>query len=200
MDDGEVASREVSLAVPARTDAPRHGEQTHDAVLLVAAADEESREGDGRPGRANHLVVLRGPGTIVSDLAAGGLPGVPPGPCPAPAAGGRRLWPARARPRPRPTSRPSSSSRRPSRRLTTRGRRRPHLRSKLLPGLRLAAGPGSSRRPPSGPRPDQVAAGGFRRRPPLAKELFQLGDERVPRTARASSSRRARSTSPAAGR
>ena len=121
-DDGEVACREVTLAVPARTAAPGHGEQTHRAVLLVAAAGEEAREArpagkvqpPGRSPRPGH--------DRAANLAAGGLPGDPPGPRlaalrPGAGAGGRRgqaRVPGRRRGRAVPPGRPS-------RRRTTRG-------------------------------------------------------------------------------
>jgi RNA polymerase primary sigma factor len=64
-DDGEVASRTVSLTVPARTADPRHGEQEHPAILLVAGAGEDDHDADGLAEQANHLVLLRGPGMVV---------------------------------------------------------------------------------------------------------------------------------------
>jgi RNA polymerase primary sigma factor len=64
-DNGEVASRMVSLAVPKRIVEPKHAEQDHTAVLLVASADEEAGVGSGPSERANHLAMFRGPGMVV---------------------------------------------------------------------------------------------------------------------------------------
>ncbi len=65
--DGAVACRPVRLAVPARTAPPGHGEQPHDAVLLVVAADGAPREDDdGGPDEPqNLLIACRGPGMVV---------------------------------------------------------------------------------------------------------------------------------------
>jgi RNA polymerase primary sigma factor len=64
-DNGEVASRTVSLSVPKRSLEPKHAEQDHAAILLVAAADEEADGGSGSTERANHLAMFRGPGMVV---------------------------------------------------------------------------------------------------------------------------------------
>jgi RNA polymerase primary sigma factor len=64
-DNGEVAIRTVGLSVPKRTLEPKHAEQDHAAVLLVAAADDEAEGGNGATERANHLAMSRGPGMVV---------------------------------------------------------------------------------------------------------------------------------------
>ncbi|MGP0065010.1 MAG: helix-turn-helix domain-containing protein [Isosphaeraceae bacterium] len=83
-DAGAVASRAVTLCLPARTADPRHGEQSHEAVLLVAA-DEGSPGGDGHLERVNRLVMFRGAGMVVQDQSLQGvLHGGPSGACAAP--------------------------------------------------------------------------------------------------------------------
>jgi RNA polymerase primary sigma factor len=68
-DDRRVAARAVALDVPERTAEGGHAEQAHQAVLLVAAADD----GDGRPEAANHLVAFRGPGMVVQRQSLQGV-------------------------------------------------------------------------------------------------------------------------------
>ena len=71
-DGGEVACRTVGLTVPARSADPGHGEQLHQAVLLVVGTGEDDKEGEGQPQGANHLVVFRGPGMVVDGVSLQG--------------------------------------------------------------------------------------------------------------------------------
>jgi RNA polymerase primary sigma factor len=64
-DNGEVASRAVTLSVAKRQIDPKHNEQEHSAVLLVTAADEEASGGTNSRERVNHLSMFRGPGMVV---------------------------------------------------------------------------------------------------------------------------------------
>ncbi len=69
---GVVAMREVKLLVPKRLDAPKVPEQSHEAILLVMAADDDRAPiASGEP--RNHLTMFRGPGMIVQSKSLAGL-------------------------------------------------------------------------------------------------------------------------------
>jgi transcriptional regulator with XRE-family HTH domain len=72
-ENGEVASRVVTLSVPKRTVDPKHNEQDHSAVLLVTTADDEAAVGDGCSDRINQLAMFRGPGMVVQFKSLDGV-------------------------------------------------------------------------------------------------------------------------------
>ena len=70
---GTVAMRTVELVVPRRREAGKGSEQSHRAVLLVMAANDESVSSTPAAERPSHLAMFRGPGMVVQDKSLAGL-------------------------------------------------------------------------------------------------------------------------------
>ena len=69
---GDVVQTHVSLQVPKRVAVPTHGSHEHDAVLIVAQADDD---GSGRRAEeAGYVTFLRGSGMVISTTRLSALP------------------------------------------------------------------------------------------------------------------------------
>lgn len=58
--EGDIALRRIALAIPARREKPQHPKETHQAVLLVRRAADDSKSD-----KLNHIAMFRGVGMVV---------------------------------------------------------------------------------------------------------------------------------------